>query len=137
MVLIEDYIVMFFKVKDILLIISAGRLRFRRVKSVKIGIIADEGTVNSFRLVGLRHAYAVKNAEEADKLIRGLLEKKEFALIIITDGIANRIRNTINEVTEEYEYPLVISVPSAIGPSTLLLDPITELIKRKIGIDLK
>ena len=104
---------------------------------MKIAIVADSDTVNCFKLAGLQHAYAVKNAEEAEKRVRELLETRDFAIVIITDYIANRIRATINEVTEEKEFPLLISIPSISGPSPLAVDFINELIKRKTGIELK
>ena len=104
---------------------------------MKIAIVADFDTVNCFKLAGLEHAYTVKNAEEAEERVRALLETPDFALIVVTDQIANRIRATINEVTEEKEYPLIISVPSISGSSPLAVDPINELIKRKTGIELK
>ena len=104
---------------------------------MKIAIVADFDTVNCFKLAGLKHTYAVKNAAEAEERVHGLLETPDLALIIVTDQIANRIRTTINEVTEEKEFPLIISVPSISGSSPLVVDPINELIKRKTGIELK
>jgi len=104
---------------------------------MKIAVVADFDTVNCFKLAGLENAYTVKNAEEAEERVRGLLETPDFALIIVTDQIANRIRATINAVTEEKEFPLIISVPSISGSSPLAVDPINELIKRKTGIELK
>lgn len=104
---------------------------------MKIAILADGDTVNCFKLAGLKHAYAVKNTEEAEEYIRELLEKPDFAVVITTDHIANRIRAIINEVTEEQEFPLIISIPSIGGPSPLAVDAINELIKRKTGIELK
>src|SRR4030066_2234893 len=104
---------------------------------MKIASLADGDTVNFFKLAGLEYAYPVKTAEEAEKRIREFLETPDFAVIITTDHIANRIRATINEVTEEHEYPLIISIPNLGGPSLLMLDPINELIKRKTGIELK
>ena len=104
---------------------------------MKIAIIADGDTVNCFKLAGLEHTYLVENAEEAEKRIRELVETPDFAVIITTDHIANRIRATINQITEEHEYPLVLSIPNIGGPSLLMLDPINELIKRKTGIELK
>jgi len=104
---------------------------------MKIAIVADVDTVNCFKLGGLEHVYTVENAEEAEERISELLETPDFALIIMTDHIANRIRATINEVTEEQEYPLIISIPSVSGASPLALDSINELIKRKTGIELK
>ena len=104
---------------------------------MKIAIVAERDTVNCFKLAGLEHAYSVKDAEEAEKCLRELLEIPDFAVLITTDHIANRIRATINKVTEEQEFPLIISIPSFSGPSPLAVDPINELIKRKTGIQLK
>jgi vacuolar-type H+-ATPase subunit F/Vma7 len=104
---------------------------------MKIAIVADRDTINCFKLAGLEHAYAVKDAEEAEERISELLEKPDFAVLITTEYIASRIRATINEVTEEREFPLIISIPSVSGPSPLAVDPINELIKRKTGIELK
>lgn len=104
---------------------------------MKIAIVADSETINCFKLAGLEHAYAVKNSEEAEERIHELLEFPNFAVIITTDIIANRIRAIINSVTEEKQFPLIISIPSISGPSPLVVDPINELIKRKTGIELK
>src|SRR4030067_3270560 len=104
---------------------------------MRTAIVADEDTVNCFKLAGLEYAYSVKSAEEAERRIREFLETPDFAVIITTDHLADRIRGTINEITEEHEYPLIISIPNIGGSSLLLLDPITELIKRKTGIELK
>ena len=104
---------------------------------MKVAIVADVDTVNCFKLAGLENAYAVKNAKEAEKRIYELLEKPDFALIIITDQFTNLIRTTINEITEEKEFPLIISIPSISDHSPLAVDPINELIKRKTGIELK
>ena len=104
---------------------------------MKIAIVADEDTVNCFKLAGLEYAYSIKSAEEAEKRIREFLEKPDFGIIITSDPIANRMHATINEITEEHEFPIVVSIPSLGGESQPLLDPITELIKRKTGIELK
>ena len=104
---------------------------------MKIAIVADLDTVNCFKLAGLEYAYAVKNAEEAEARVHRLLETPDFSLIIVTFQIANRIRATMTSVTDEKEFPLIISVPSVSGSSQLEVDPINELIKHKTGIELK
>ncbi|MFW6117515.1 MAG: V-type ATP synthase subunit F [Thermoproteota archaeon] len=104
---------------------------------MKIAIVADGDTVNCFKLAGLECAYSVKNAEEGEEQILELLESSDFAVIITTNLIANRIRDTINEINLEREYPVVISIPEVEGSSLQGSDPITELIKRKTGIELK
>jgi vacuolar-type H+-ATPase subunit F/Vma7 len=71
---------------------------FRDVVLMRIAIIADIDTVRYFKLSGLEYGYDVKNAQEAEERIRELLKTPDFALIIITDHIANQIRATINEL---------------------------------------
>ena len=104
---------------------------------MKIAVIADENTVNCFKLAGLEHAYPVKSAEEADRLIREFSETSEYAVVITSDSLAYRISATINEITEKKKFPLIVSVQDLQGTTTTAFDPITELIKRKTGIELK
>ena len=104
---------------------------------MKIAVVADEDTVNCFKLAGLRDVYPVKNAEEADRRIREFSEGSDFAVIVTSDLIANRISSTINEITEKKKFPLIVSVQNLGGAPKVLFDPITELIKRKTGIELK
>ncbi|KON34274.1 MAG: hypothetical protein AC479_01070 [miscellaneous Crenarchaeota group-6 archaeon AD8-1] len=104
---------------------------------MKIAIIADEDTVNCFKLAGLKHAYSVKNASEAEELIREVSTKSDFAMIVTTDTIANRIKATINEITEKVKFPIIISIQKLGEKPQPQFDPITEIIKRKTGIELK
>lgn len=104
---------------------------------MKIAIVADEDTINCFKLAGLQHSYSVKNAAEADKWIREFSKESNFAVIITTDTIANQIRSTINEITEKNKFPLIISIQKIGDTTQALFDPITDIIKRKTGIELK
>jgi vacuolar-type H+-ATPase subunit F/Vma7 len=104
---------------------------------MKIAIVADEDTVNCFKLAGLGYAYQVKNAEEAERRIREFSDESEFAVIITSDPIANQISSTINEITEKKKFPLIVSVQNLGGAPKVLFDPITELIKRKTGVELR
>ena len=104
---------------------------------MKIAVIADENTVNCFKLAGLEDAYPVKSAEEEDRLIREFSETSEYAVVVTSDSLAYRISATINEITEKNKFPLIVSVQDLEGTTTAAFDPITELIKRKTGIELK
>jgi vacuolar-type H+-ATPase subunit F/Vma7 len=104
---------------------------------MKIAVVADEDTVNCFKLAGLEHAYSVKSATEADERIREFSKESEFAIIVTSDIIANRIHNTINEITEKQKFPIIISIQKLGGSPKVSFDPITEIIKRKTGIELK
>ena len=104
---------------------------------MKIAVVADDDTVNCFKLAGLEHTYSVKNASEADERIREFSTKSDFAVIVTTDTIANRIKDTINEITEKTKFPIILSIQKLGGTPQPLFDPITEIIKRKTGIELK
>jgi vacuolar-type H+-ATPase subunit F/Vma7 len=100
-------------------------------------LIADTDTINFFKLGGLEYVFDVYKPEEAKKYLEDLIEKPEFSILITTDYIANKNRDLINEIIEEHEFPIIISIPTLGGTSKPTTDTITELIKRKIGIELK
>ena len=104
---------------------------------MNIALIADIDTVNFFKLGGLEHVFEVKNNEDAEKYLRQFLEKPEFTILITTDYIANKNRALINEIIEEHEFPIIISIPTLGDTSQPVTDTITELIRRKTGIELK
>lgn len=108
-----------------------------QVVNVKIALIADEGTVNYFKLAGLNRTFIVADSIEAEKRIREFIDLKEFAIIIITDDISRSLQSLVDEITENYEFPIIISIPSIDRTSQPIPDQITELIKRKTGIELK
>jgi vacuolar-type H+-ATPase subunit F/Vma7 len=107
------------------------------MRKTKIALIANEDTANFFRIGGLKPVFVVKRSESAEKILLELIEKKQFTILIITDKIANKNRTLINEIIEEHEFPIIISIPTLGSTSYLGTDTITELIKRKLGIELK
>ncbi|MHA1992513.1 MAG: V-type ATP synthase subunit F [Candidatus Hodarchaeales archaeon] len=104
---------------------------------MNIALIADDDTINFFKLGGLEHVFVVNKPEEAEKYFRDFLEKREFIIVITTDNIANKNRALVNEIIEEHEFPIIISIPTLGGTSQPVTDTITELIRRKTGIELK
>ena len=104
---------------------------------MKIALIADVDTVNFFKLGGLEYTYVVENPDKAAHILRELTENPEITILITTDNIARKNKSLINEIIEEHEFPIIISIPTLGGASQPKIDTITELIKRKIGIELK
>ena len=104
---------------------------------MNIALIADVDTVNFFKLCGLEHVIEVSKPDEAEKHLRELIEKPELTILITTDYIANKNRALINEIIEEHEFPIIISIPTLGDTSQPVTDTITELIRRKTGIELK
>jgi len=102
-----------------------------------VALIADVDTANFFKLGGLEHVFEVNNNEDAKKYLQKFLEKPKFTILITTDSIANKNRALINEIIEEHEFPIIISIPTLGDTSQPVTDTITELIRRKTGIELK
>jgi vacuolar-type H+-ATPase subunit F/Vma7 len=104
---------------------------------MKIAFISNQKVANYLKLAGYSDTYSVKNEHEAQKRIFEIITNKEFAIIALTNNFAIKLQETINKITEEHEYPIIITIPQIGEPPQLMTDLITELIKRKTGIELK
>ena len=101
-----------------------------------IALVADKNTITCFKLAGLKDVYSVENAEDAKKCLHALLEKKDLAIVLITERIMDQIHDTLERVMER-KYPLIIPIADMKGPITLKTDLIVELIRSKTGIEVK
>lgn len=103
--------------------------------SSKIAIMADQDTVTGFMLGGIKEGYPVKDIEEAGKTLDELV-KKDFSIIITTEKIGDELRSTITKFTSERALPLIIEIPDKTGSIERESDPLRELIKRVIGVEM-
>ncbi len=103
--------------------------------SSQIAVMADQDTVTGFRLGGVKKGYPVQNMEEADKTLRKLV-KKDFSIIIITEKIGDELRSTIDKFTKASALPMIIEIPDKTGSIRRESDPMSELIKRVIGVEM-
>jgi V/A-type H+-transporting ATPase subunit F len=101
----------------------------------KIAIIADEDTVTGFKLGGIKEGYAVENAEEASKTLEDLVAK-DYSVIITTEKIGDELRDKIDSLTSERALPMIIEIPDKTGSIERETDPLRELIKRVIGVEM-
>ena len=101
----------------------------------KIAVMADPDTVTGFMLGGIKEGYPVKNMEEAERKIEELVNAN-FSIIITTEKIGEEIRTTIDKLTGEQALPMIIEIPDKTGPSERATDPMRELIKRVIGVEM-
>ncbi len=104
---------------------------------MKIALMADEDTVNFFRIGGLEHVFVANNPEKIEKSLEDLLQREDITILLITDTITNKNREYINQIIETHEFPIIISIPTLGSTTHVGTDTITELIWRKLGIELK
>lgn len=100
-----------------------------------IAVIADPDTVTGFKLGGIKEGYPVEDATEAENTLKEVY-KKDISIIIITEKIGDSIRETIDKLSGSSALPMIIEVPDKTGPSERATDPMRELIKRVIGVEM-
>jgi len=103
---------------------------------LEIALIADKNTTMCFKIAGLGKVYPVESAEEAEKSVNEILEEGGLTIVLVTERIANQIQGFLDEIVERKDL-LVISIPDVRGSTKLKADLLTELIKRKTGIEVK
>ncbi|MEA3420358.1 MAG: V-type ATP synthase subunit F [Acidobacteriota bacterium] len=81
---------------------------------MKFFLIADADTLLVFSLAGIK-GRTTKTREEATSTLKEALENKEVGVILITERIAETIREKVNEVILKAETP-VIEIPDVKGP---------------------
>ncbi|MEL7671931.1 V-type ATP synthase subunit F [Methanobacterium sp.] len=100
-----------------------------------IAVIADPDTVTGFKLGGIKTGYPVEDMKEAKTRLEELF-KQDFSIIITTEKIGDELRETIDKLTGTSTLPMIIEVPDKTGPAERATDPIRELIKRVIGVEM-
>ena len=101
-----------------------------------VAIIGDIDTVSGFRLGGVKKAEVVNTSEEAIAAFDKFLNNDEISIIILTQVMANEIREHINRQVGSNVLPMIIEIPDKDGSSEGSSDQINDLIKRVIGVEM-
>ena len=99
-----------------------------------IAVMADPDTVTGFMLGGIKDGFPVDNMEEAGEKLEEL--QKEYSIIITTEKIGDYFRAAIDKMSSEGALPMIIEIPDKSGLIDRESDPIRELIKRVIGVEM-
>jgi len=96
---------------------------------MNVVVLADEDTVTGFRMAGV--AGHVCDVESARAKLKELSEAK---IIITTEKIGLEIRK---DLKTEGPYPILVEVPDKKGPLSREVDPISELLRKAVGVEVK
>lgn len=99
-----------------------------------IAMIGDSSTVRGFAAGGV-HAYPAATSEQALTTLRELLAGGSYAIIFITEALAEPILDTISRLRTG-TVPAVIIVPDQAGARGIGFEKIRLAVERAIGIDL-
>lgn len=95
-------------------------------------VIADDDTVLGFSIVGVMGEVA-HTREEASMAWQKALEHKEYGIIIITEDVADLIRETVDRYLFAETFPLVVEIPSRDGH---FKRDLKELVNQAIGVSI-
>ncbi|MHA1238185.1 MAG: V-type ATP synthase subunit F [Candidatus Odinarchaeia archaeon] len=103
---------------------------------MKIIALGDKDTVVGLKLAGIDEGYTPTSIEDAVKyLTQKAYEDKDVGLVIVTEKLGRELRKSVKELFDQ-PMPIIIEIPDKHGPIKEE-DPIRELIKRAIGVEIK
>ena len=82
---------------------------------MKFFCIGDEDTVAGFRLAGIA-AQAATTPEQTRAAVENASARPDCGVIIITERLADGIRQQIEAIRLERERPLIVEIPGPEGP---------------------
>ncbi len=103
---------------------------------MRILAIGDKDMVIGFKLAGVSLVFEVKNAEEAKSILRDAFHRQDVGIILIAQWLAEELRAFIDKLIGEAELPIIVEVPGREGIKEGV-DPIKELIRKAVGIEIK
>jgi len=101
---------------------------------LKIAVIGDEDTVAGFKLAGVSQGWVARTPSEVEAALREAERDEEVAIIIITEEAASMAKHKLQEMYLKPR-PAIVEVPSKKGAAEVKEDPIRELLRRAIGIE--
>jgi V/A-type H+-transporting ATPase subunit F len=82
---------------------------------VKFYCIADEDTVRGFRLAGVS-GQVVASVQDAVSAIKTAAAQPEWAVVILTEKVADNVRAEVDRIRFECGHPLIVEIPGPEGP---------------------
>ena len=99
----------------------------------KIAAVGDRASVYGFAALGL-DTYFVTVEDEAKKLIRRL-ENENYAVIYITEQLAELIKDELERISE-LPLPAVIPIPGVYGNTGVGMRAVNESVIKAVGSDI-
>ncbi|KYO65484.1 V-type ATP synthase subunit F [Thermovenabulum gondwanense] len=100
---------------------------------MKMFVISDSSdTITGFRLAGIEGKY-IEEGQEVLEEIERLRKIEETGIIIITESLAEKVKNEIGRMKLSKDYPVILEVPDRHG-SIRPKDFLTRYIKEAIGV---
>lgn len=103
-------------------------------KTGKLAIVGDTGSIYAFKTIGAE-VFAASDAAGAKTQIMKLVKSGDYAVIFITEQLAEGIADYLEEL-KNYTYPCIIPIPSASGSTGYGMASIRKDVEKAIGADI-
>ena len=100
----------------------------------KIAVIGDKDSVLGFKAVGVE-VFDATTPEQAASLIKKLSQQGGYAVLLIAEGLAELIPETL-EKAKLQTYPAGVPIPTTATPSGFGLSGINSDVEKAIGVDI-
>ncbi|MBD3307118.1 Vacuolar H+transporting two-sector ATPase F subunit [candidate division KSB3 bacterium] len=100
---------------------------------MKTIVIADEDTVLGFSLTGVQGIIVPPEAEDIRQAFEQAIQMEDIGILLITERIAEHIRETLDAWIIGGGKPLVVEIPDHRGPLPGRRTP-HEFVKSAIGV---
>lgn len=99
----------------------------------KIAVMGDRDSIYGFAALGIE-PYPVTDTEKAARQLRQLAEG-EYAIIYVTEELAERIEPEINRYNEA-ELPAIILIPGVVGNTGKGISSVRRSVLQAVGSDI-
>ncbi len=104
---------------------------------MKVVVVGDEHMALGFELAGVDESYTPGTDMEAIKVLDRLIGSSDVAVIILSESIAENIREDLERMTQDKGlYPVIVEIPGKAGPVKAKKDILKEKIRKAVGIDI-
>ncbi len=103
----------------------------------KVVVVGKEDMALGFSLAGVDEVFTPHDEYEIKKRIDKLLESPEIGVILLSERLAEKVRDHLDEKKKRKEdvYPVIVELPDKEGRIEDKEDPLKDKIKRAVGID--
>jgi V/A-type H+-transporting ATPase subunit F len=101
----------------------------------RIAVVGERELVLGYRLLGVEDTFSPSGSSDAVRLLNDLLSSDKYSLIVVGSSVSSGLPQSLKERLESSTFPLVVFLPNpqAEGGD----EPLAELAKRVLGVDLK
>ncbi|MFW5928660.1 MAG: V-type ATP synthase subunit F [Thermoplasmatota archaeon] len=105
---------------------------------MKVVVVGDEDMALGFSLAGVDKTYVPSDDYDARKQLNHLLEEPDVGIILLSERIAEDIREHLQEKIKRKKelYPIIVEIPNKEGKLKDKEDPLKGKIRRAVGIDI-